>query len=83
MFLYPPADTHPGHQVSFGLLLVSLDSVWGRVIQQPTSNVMFGSHAANSVCRQLGYTQADPTSITTVLNSNLTFSNTSDTEPLL
>ncbi len=65
-----------GHQVSFGLVLIYMqvngDHSWGVITQDQTKP--FTRNAADSVCRQMGYTEADPKNITTQKNSNTRYS---------
>ncbi|XP_064402310.1 uncharacterized protein LOC135348078 isoform X2 [Halichondria panicea] len=77
VLLLHPKNTAPGHQVSFGLVLIYMYrngySSWGIITQDPTQP--FTLNAANSVCRQMGYTEADH--ITTAKNSNSHYDPTS------
>ena len=68
--LLHPNTTLPGQQVSFGLVYVHIQQRWGTIYQ----NVPLSSYTADSLCIQLGYTQADPLSITTRQLSNAFFS---------
>ncbi len=65
-----------GYQVSFGLVLIYMhvdgsDDTWGVITQNKTQP--FTRNAADSVCRQMGYTEANPNHITTVKNSNTSY----------
>ncbi len=69
--LYRTVFLNAGHQVSFGLVLIYMHlngyNLWGVITQDKTQP--FTRIAADSVCRQMGYTEADPKNITTAKNS--------------
>ena len=60
-----------GYQVSFGLVLIYMHDTWGVIAQNKTQP--FTRNAADSVCRQMGYTEANPNHITTAKNSNTSY----------
>ena len=61
LWLLPPNTTSPERQVSFGQVYINIAKEWAYINQ----TVPLSSYAADSLCIQLGYTQADPHSITT------------------
>ncbi|XP_064402312.1 uncharacterized protein LOC135348078 isoform X4 [Halichondria panicea] len=71
VLLLHPENTAPGYQVSFGLVLIYMHDTWGVIAQNKTQP--FTRNAADSVCRQMGYTEANPNHITTAKNSNTSY----------
>ena len=51
-------------QISFGIVSVYMNSLWGSVNENSTSS--FGYNQANSICKQLGFTGAVKDSVRTV-----------------
>ena len=67
VWLCPPdgADAGPLHQISMGLVLIFLHNEWG-AINERNIETSLRTYRANSICRQLGYSQAVPDSTLTV-----------------
>ena len=69
--LCPPDELHddpsyPAIQVSFGLVSVFLHSVWGSLNDNTPLSSPLQSFEVDSICRQLGFTQAVEGSLRTV-----------------
>ena len=74
--MLPASNNGTHYSVSFGVVsLYRKNSKTWRGLEQNSSNALLGCLAADTICRQIGYTGAEPGSAVAISATNYKFNN--------